>query len=793
MPSLIWSSSIPAVDGSIKKKVTTFMEKLCRDDTAPGLHVEPVKAARDPRVRTGRVDEQYRAVMFRMVTDQGTSYLIDSILNHDDAYERAVLVSLRIHPNNGMLDVVTEAVAAGNAAAKSATPAFQEATPQSPAKTAAQISGGDSAGVDSAGPQGKKTQSPFDSAAAQISAKPSHSGPSANEKPLLTCTVADLVSVLGFDEELAQQVVACMTEDHLQALIERHDGAWQGLALLELVGDKPVKQVADTLGLAAPSGDLNSDEAVQDALQSAGNAARFAFLDGDEDLRRVIEDGDFGRWRKFLHPAQRAYVKKRTNGPFRLSGGAGTGKTVVLLHRAVRLATENPQARVVLTTFNKTLADQLQYDAKRLNPHVRITHRIGEPGLCVVGVDALASQVLRIAGDTAHQAMQDVLGYIPADISKRPTPINKYWYDALASVPDLPPAAHSVTFLESEYKAVVLAHRITTEREYLTVRRVGRGASLQRRGRAAVWKAFSAYRNHTNAEGMVTFAEILAIAAQYLHHRTEQDFPCLADHVLVDEGQDLSVVHWQFLRELVAHGPDDLFIADDCHQRIYGEKITMSQCGVEIRGRSQRLRLNYRTTAENLAFAVAVLGNAKYYDVSDEAIKDSTELRSARSGPEPRAIRVGSLSEEFDKVAGIVKKWTEGLGDSNTGDSKVALDTVGVLLRENRDCNTAATALQERDVKCRVVTSNDHKPGVVQVMTMHRAKGMEFTKVVLMGVTQEKIPASVEGYGYSEPDKEDAALRERSLLYVAASRARDELVVTYKGEPSPLLPTSSTA
>ena len=245
----------------------------------------------------------------------------------------------------------------------------------------------------------------------------------------------------------------------------------------------------------------------------------------------------------------------------------------------------------------------------------------------------------------------------------------------------------------------------------------------------------------------------------------------------MDEGQDLGPAHWQLLRALVGEHADDLFIAEDSHQRIYGQRVVLSQFGIRIVGRSQRLTLNYRTTAQNLAYAITVLEGGKYVDLEEEA-EISSDYRSARSGPAPRLIACRTLSEELDQAAELVREWIEGVE---------APETVAVLVREQRQRDRLVTGLAERGVTIRAVDREHIKPGQPVTMTMHRAKGTEFSKVLLFGVNQGAIPRPLRDEQYAEEAWADALLRERSLLYVAATRARDELALSWSGEPSQLL------
>ncbi len=315
------------------------------------------------------------------------------------------------------------------------------------------------------------------------------------------------------------------------------------------------------------------------------------------------------------------------------------------------------------------------------------------------------------------------------------------------------------------------------------MRRPGRGVALDRAKRAAVWDVVEVYRAQARIAGTVDFPEAATLAAAHLRRMGAATGEYVADHVLVDEGQDLGPAHWQLLRASAGEHVDDLFITEDSHQRIYGERAVLSQFGIRIVGRSQRLTLNYRTTAQNLGYAITVLRGGTYVDL-EEAAETSAGYRSARSGPEPRPVPCATLGDELDQAAELVSGWVK---DTH------APETVAVLVREQRQRDRLVTGLAERGVTIRAVDREHIKPGQPVTMTMHRAKGTEFSRVLLFGINRSAIPRPHRDEQYTEEAAADASLRERSLLYVAATRARDELVLSWSGDPSPLVPASAIA
>jgi superfamily I DNA/RNA helicase len=733
MPTIIMSKPASKLEPSLKKKAYAFLEKLGEDDTSPGLHIEPISHSADDKVRTGRVDQFYRAVLFRVPSKGEPMYVFYGIWPHDKAIAVAKKTRLTVNPVNGVTEITT----------------VTEAPPTQP-----------------------------------VSPVPAQPAASTVPVPLLVSLGLDrkaLVDVLGIDESLAVSALAAPDENALIALAEKAV-EWQGLALLDLATGLSVAEVQDKLSLGGPT----TAEAASDAdrlvegLRHPAAEMSFAWIESNAELRRVIEGGDFGAWRVFLHPEQRKYAERSYSGPFRLSGGAGTGKTVVLLHRTRMLVRREPDSRILLTTFTTNLADQLRTDLDRLDPALPKAAGLGEPGISVYGIDAVASAVLRRAGADAAADAEAVLGAATTQLLGR-TP-GTAWREALdAAGGELPLGLRSPQFFVAEYAQVVLPNRITSRETYYKVRRPGRGVALDRAKRAAVWSVIEAYRAQARVAGSVDFPEAATIAAVHLRRAADMNGEYVADHVLVDEGQDLGPGHWYLLRALVGEHADDLFIAEDSYQRIYGQRVTLSQFGIRIVGRSQRLTLNYRTTAQNLAYAINVLKGGAYVDL--EAGQESTAgYRSARSGPVPRLMPCATLTDELDRAADLIRTWAA---------ETDAPETIAVLVREQRQRDRLVSGLAERGVTVRAVDREHIKPGQPVAMTMHRAKGTEFSKVLLFGVDQGAIPRPLRDEQYAEDAWADALLRERSLLYVAATRARDELVLSWSGDPSRLLPPAA--
>ncbi|WP_420361821.1 3'-5' exonuclease [Curtobacterium aetherium] len=742
MPLLVMANMQQKLEKVVQLKLFAFMAKLQADDALPGLHIEPMVNAADARARTGRVDQGLRAVLYKIEVPSGpTTYVCAGVYEHDEAIKIAKSQVLRVNPVNG----VTELIAAP--------------VPAVPAPQSAQWV-----------PEPPTSQKPF--------------------LDQFGYTAEELTSSLGFDLETAERLLAFAAEDELLAFAESLPNQWQQNAALGLAVGDSIEGIKTSLGLGgtesdtavpptkerpaevAPSGSPEETEASEllESLKRPASQMQFTFVDDDEELRRVIEGGDFGAWRVFLHPEQRAYATRTYKGPFRLTGGAGTGKTVVLLHRARELTVDS-DARTVLTTFTRTLASMLDRDLRRLDPQLPRAAQLGEPGVLTAGIDQLAHAVRDAAESSGwERASIDAIGW-DAERSASLVSNGTGWDEAVFDAkPDLPGELRSPAFLESEYLQVVLPNGVTSRADYFAARRPGRGVALDRAKRAQVWTVVEQFRRNARAHRRLAWAELSSVAAAYLDAHPEER---PADHVLVDEAQDLTPSHWTMLRALVGDHGNDLFVAEDSHQRIYGQRVVLSRLGIKIVGRSRRLTLNYRTTQQNLRYALGVLEGGEFTD-SEGSPQDEQGYRSARLGPDVRVRGHQTPAAQYDALAQQLEDWTAGSGD---------VESIAVLVRTKSATETVVQQLATRDVPATEKSAR----GKVRVMTMHSAKGLEFSRVVLFDVSEGVVPNKLALQHAAPEERADAELRERSLLYVAASRARDELVVSWQGAPSPLL------
>lgn len=777
MPGIVFAKTKDKLDNSVKSLVMNFLEKLQEDDTVPGLHIERLKNVADGRVRTGRVNDMWRAVLFRLETGSTPTYVYYGTWPHDKAIDIAGRSTLQMNPVFGIPEIIEQTMP----------------EPQTPEEQTPEEQGTGEPGTEEPGTEAPPTTPVGDSPVVGEPESPEPSGVPAwvNGLTEYRYSLDFLIDSAGLDPQIARKALEAKTARDFHKVTDKAPD-WQGLLILDLSAGKSLEESKKDLGLIdqretpeEPATGESEDEKIIAGFDKDAAKLQFAFIgDAPEALREVIEGGSADAWRTFLHPEQRRYADGSWNGPFRLTGGAGTGKTVVILHRAKTLAQRDPAARIVLTTYTRTLASSLSTSLLKLDADLTLAKRAGESGIYTSGIDALVLQVFNSATAAERKdAVKEVLGDAHASVNLRPSgDTQKAWKEAIENTEhglDLELA--NPTFLDQEYVSVVLSKSITTRDAYVKVPRVGRGTALTRPKRLGVWKVIEAYRQAQRVEESISFPELAAVAALVLRQRAGMGVRTLAEHVLIDEAQDLHAAHWLFLRELAAPGKDDLFIAEDSHQRIYGQKVPLSRYGIAIVGRSRRLSLNYRTTAQNLAYAVRLLTGAEIEDLEGEN-QDSQGYHSARSGPNPEQSGAKSLADELDEVERNIRQWKE---------QEVPGSMIGIIARTKYQLQKLQTGLAERKVEVRDVDF----PGdgtVPLFMTMHRAKGMEFFKVILFGVNESTVPLSLATAGLAEAERKDGLLRERSLLYVAATRARDELVVSWSGIPSTLLPLQVT-
>ena len=547
-------------------------------------------------------------------------------------------------------------------------------------------------------------------------------------KPLLfTQLLDDQLLGYGVPVEWLEEVKAA-NEDSVLDLAD-HLPSEAAEALLELaVGKTPQPS------LPAPSG--------ADPFSHPDALRRFRVMRNVEELAEALEY-PWEKWTIFLHPAQLGLVERNYNGPARVFGSAGTGKTVVALHRAAFLTRSNPGSRILLTTFSDTLANLLRAKLQLLVPQATQTERR-------ISVDSLDAVALRL-----HEAE---LG--PVTLAPHET------IEALVNeAAEAAGTTFSPAFLQTEWERVVDAWQLNTWESYRDITRIGRYRRLSETQRKSLWPVFEGVRSGLRERGLLTKAEMFGLLTRAV---SRQELP-LFDHVVIDEAQDVSVAQLRFLAAIVGNRPNGLFFAGDLGQRIFQQPFSWKELGVDIRGRSQTLRINYRTSHQIRTYADRLL-DPEISDV-DGNVEERKGTVSVFNGPTPTVQVLG----DEDAECAAVSKWvnariSEGLQPGE----------ISVFVRSLDQIDRAVQAVKRSNKPCAVL-DDEMEPAEdrLAIGTMHLAKGLEYRAVVVMACDSEVIPlqSRVESIT-DEADLEEVYNTERNLLYVACTRARDHLLVT---------------
>ena len=439
-----------AKDPSLRAKIGPFISKLSTMTTSSGLHLEPIRGSRDRRVRTARVTDFYRAVLFELTADGEVVYVIHGIWPHDEAIKIAESVTVHVNPRNGITEVVNvgdligldpraveearrtaqaELAAAQREADELAreTARIQAANAEARRRNEEAARGADAVSAPTQAPdtepvatgsqQGERGTA-IGTAVRAAAVPGAVVVPSRDQAPVWPggLTVEMLHDELGIDVRLGAAALAAQRESQLLDLASTARVSWQGEALLNLATGATIEEIREDFGLR-PSRDVSAEPTDADliaGLRTRAARSTFTWLESDEDLRRAIEGLSFAEWQLFLHPQQRALVERRANGPMRVSGGAGTGKTVIAVHRAVELAKRDKaggqEPRILLTTYTRNLADDLRRQVAQLEPRLPFTEKLSEPGVMVSGLDRVARMILQQAGAKISPIAQEVIG-----------------------------------------------------------------------------------------------------------------------------------------------------------------------------------------------------------------------------------------------------------------------------------------------------------------------------------------------------------------------------------------------
>lgn len=692
-------TAFAAIPRQQQKKVNEFVSKFRDNPQASGINYEKINDAANANYRSVRIDQDYRGIVLK--PDTGDVYLILWVDKHDAAYTWARRHKCQVNPETGSLQVYATLHTEQH-----------EPVPATAATTAT----------------------------------------TAPSTPLLQFRDRELLR-LGVPEEMVSSVKALRTEAELQQLqpslpVEAYE------ALLFLAAGIPLDEVMAEYALAAAPAVNTEDLAA--ALDSELSKRRFVVVENELELQQMLE-APLEQWRVFLHPTQRKLVERHWNGPVRVLGGAGTGKTVVAMHRARWLVRNvlKDDDRLLFTTFSRNLATDIEANLRKICSNDDMKR------IEVININAWLTrflkrekqpaQIVYPGEDRFEAAFKRALSLAPGD----------------PSFPD--------TFYLEEWRQVVLPQRALTQQDYFKASRIGRGVALSRKQRAAIWPVFEELRFQLHQGGLITEIEAGFLACDLLNEgKVVRPYRC----AIVDETQDFGIESLRLIRALVAEQPDDLMVVGDDHQRIYDRRSPLGKSGIDIRGRGRKLKLNYRTTEQIRRFATALLEGQPVDDL-DDGQDGQRDYRSLLQGQPPTINGFDSQTAECTWVTQEILALI---------DSGVRPQDICVVSRTGAEYRAIERALRDQGVEVypikRDAADNNQIAGV-RVTNMHRIKGLEFRVVFLVGINDGVVPLPVAMNSTEDPvEKRMRELSERALLHVAGTRAIRDLYVSWWGAPS---------
>ncbi len=695
-------NAFAAVPKKMQSKVLDFITKFRANPTSSSINYEKIVQFKDKSLRSVRIDQTYRGIVKKPET--GNVYMLLWVDHHDKAYEWARNKKCNINPETGSLQV-------------------------------------------------------YDVDDEQIAAAEQKSGRYDKSKDNLFASIHNRHLVrLGVPEELLPLVRAICTEDQLdRATGKLPDEAHEALTALAAgyTLDEVLREY-DRTAEDEPEVDTDDFEA---ALDNLDTRRRFVVVEDDIALQEILQ-APLEKWRVFLHPSQRSLVERNWNGPVRVLGGAGTGKTVVAIHRAKYLVenifTEGHD-KILFTTFTRNLAADIRENLSKICPD-KLMRRIE-----VVNLDRWVSSFLK-KNNYAHDI----------DYGKRTKPL---WDKALTLIPD--ELRFDDSFYREEWERVIQPQAITTFAEYLKASRVGRGVRLSRPNRKVIWPVFEEYRVLLNENNLREVDDAMRDACAIIKEKGDI-LPYRS--VVVDEAQDMGAQAFILIRQIAGEEKkNDIFIAGDAHQRIYRHKVVLGRCGIKIIGRGRKLRINYRTTEENRRWAVNLLKGVSFDDL-DGGLDDQKGYKSLLHGVSPEVEHFSSFQAEVDYIVEYLEQ---------AEDSGENLHEICLVARTHELLKQYEGALKSKGLETYFIRrdeAEDRRKTGVRLATMHRVKGLEFDRVIIAGVNEGMVPLEVEwSKSNDQVIQRESENQEKALLYVAATRAKKEVVVTSFGKVSKFL------
>ena len=659
-------------------KITVF--DLQQDPSARGLRFHRIESSKDPHFWSIRVNQDIRVIVHKTEN----SFLICYVNHHDVAYKWAERRRIETHPKTGVAQIVE----------------VREKIEEIESPYFTKMESLEYGVADS--PDQAYLPSPFSKL---------------SEQALLG---------VGVPEDWVVDIRQASEDDFLD--IAEHLPAEASDALLDFVSTGTLPQP-----LPAAAG--------TDPFEHPDAQRRFRVLDNVEELERALTY-PWEQWAIFLHPSQRQLVDRQFNGPARVSGSAGTGKTVVALHRAAAILSEDRQSKILLTTFSLPLANALKHKLSVLTGN-------GDTNVTILPFEDVAAELFTLAFGRTPRIAND------AQVKKV--------LETAAN--ELQNADFTIQFLTSEWRNVIDAWQVDNLEIYQNVPRIGRRSRISAGQRERAWPVFARTRELLIKQGLHTWPGVFGEVTSYFASQDHKPFT----HIVVDEAQDLGVPELRLFAALKSASPDALFFSGDYGQRIFQRPFSWKALGVDIRGRSHTLKVNYRTSHQIRRAADRLLPPViRDVDGNEE---DRRGVISVFNGIEPEVKKFDNARQEFDELATWVRKTIE---------DGVNPEEIGIFVRSNNELSRAREVVKlSGQTPLELSNRVEIRDGCISIGTMHLAKGLEFQVVVVMACDDDVLPLQERIETVADEDELDEVFEtERHLFYVACTRARDRLMIS---------------
>ncbi|MBH8605833.1 UvrD-helicase domain-containing protein [Thermoactinomyces sp. CICC 10522] len=589
----------------------------------------------------------------------------------------------------------------------------------------------------------------------QMWTSPGRNGSNAVKGIFCDYTEKQLIAI-GVPEELIPVIYSIQTTDELYNYADEiPEDTFE--PLLWIAQGEPYQDVLQIITEIKAEQRKELGKSDQPFLQAMLNTSgQVAVISSDTQLQEMLKY-PFDRWRLFLHSTQKELVEKDFSGSVKVLGGAGTGKTVVALHRARKLVRDFllPDEKLLFTTFNVNMAAIVQDYLNTMCTPEELQR------MDVINIDRLAKEIVET--------------YCGVQINKmiESNQDREVIWRQVGSCLNID--TNQLLFIKREYDRFIQPYGIEVKEEYLNLLRKGGKTKIGKKEREEIWKVVEYVRSEMEARGWYEYPDIIRIARRWLESNPGRLSYRAA---IVDEAQDFTEGAFKLLRALVPKNRNDLFIVGDPHQRIYSRFAVLSRCGIDVRGqRSRRLRINYRTTEQIRKQAMKVIRHIPFDDL--DGGQNFADDISLMSGTEPICVNFTNVNLERQFILKQVKELlSEG----------ILPHEIGLFARTKKMVEKYQKFLEDNGVAASLLTTESHLSNKgVHCGTMHRSKGLEFRVVFLAGVNEKVVPLSTFTKIEDVEEREEYMRKERSLLYVASTRAREKLFITSYGKLSPFL------